>query len=321
MTEADVIGQLPISITTEGTIEQLTDADLGIAVLLLERMAPNSRSHLREAFFAIVLRAIETRILCDPRLRQLALYWDTLLGEADNIIRETIFDLTKCSASPELVRYVKNCVRSDSSRRGHKLEIPRSVVEIVIENAIATEGPEVRCHHCGYHFCLEDVGIDRQELICDLQGEFSSTIHPRRLQDLLKPWQVPTGGQKLPRRLTRLTIDHLTPEAGFGWTEPENLVVACEFCNNGRAVYRRGAESLSVVIAGSLQGCPSTREHNQLRQIAVVAAVIAARRRCSQCGVDTSECELTVRTDEELSGTRWLAPWAAKVLCYNCTTI
>lgn len=320
MIKEEVLSHLAISDVTQQNTAVLSEEDIDAAIGILERMVPNSRKHFRRAIYAIVLRAIETRILCDPKLRQLALYWDALLGEADSIIHETILRLTGVAPNEALVKYVKSCVRSESSRRGGpKIEIPFSVVESVIEAAIDKGGPKIRCFHCGYHFCIDDVGAERQRLIQDLSGQLSSTIHPRRLQDALKPWQIATSPQKPPRRLTRLTIDHMTPEAGFGWTAPDNLVVACEFCNNGRAIYRRSEESLSVVVAGSLQGCPTSREHNQLRQIAIVAALIGSSRRCAACGASATESELTVQADDELRAARWLAPWATKVICYECS--
>lgn len=285
-------------------------------VALLSRLDDQAAKHLVNGFSSIVLRAVETRLLADPEIRRLALYWDALLGTADEVIRRRVEELLGIPPSDDVVRYLKACVRGSSSRYGMKSVLTSRLFAQVAETQLERSAGAVRCHHCGYHFLRQDFGEDRLEVLDDLRARFSEAIHPARVEDRLKPWRIGDGTDEI--LLTRANLDHLTPEAGFGYSEPDNLVVACAFCNNGRTIYRRHGEAIGTTVAASLQGCPGGRAHSMARQVAVVAAILAADGRCLECLKGTDTVELTVCAPEELVNRRWLAPWAATVRCYDC---
>lgn len=289
-----------------------TSAMLEEAVNLLEVLDPGARVSLTHSFTTIALRALEARLLADHELRSLALYWRARAGSADDVITRRVEMLTGAAPSIGLRQYLRSCIRSRSSREGQKEGIsPETVLEVVEGVMELTGRREIRCQGCGYHFLLDDLGAERQTLIAGLAPIYAITRHPRRLDDQLKPWQI--NG----RSLTSLTIDHLTPEAGLGWTGSGNHAILCYLCNQAKAIYRSPSEPISTVVAASLQACPAERPHSRSRQIAVWA-IIASVGRCMSCAREPAQTELTVILPEEHRGTRWLVPWAAEVVCYEC---
>ncbi|MBI4817025.1 MAG: HNH endonuclease [Deltaproteobacteria bacterium] len=161
-----------------------------------------------------------------------------------------------------------------------------------------------------------DFGPDRLTLLKDLGATLARDLHPKRILDLLKPHEIQNDkGRRI--SLTHATVDHIVPEAGFGWTGVDNLVVACQFCNQGRAIYRRDNEAISTVIASSAMACPSWKPHSMPRQIGIVAALLS-KRRCDRCEASADRAELTILLGEERTDLRWLTPWNAQVLCYDC---
>jgi hypothetical protein len=282
------------------------------ALAVLEQLDPGARAGFQKSALHVALRALETRLLSDPVLRNLAQFWDAYVGASETIIRDRLAKITGREAPDELVRYLKSCIRSESSRYGSKGGIPLSLFATIVEQAIgASVTNQLRCSCCGYHFLDEDIGEQRKAALDHLDIQWGETIHPVRLGDPLKPWQLKNN------RLTQLTVDHQTPEAGFGWTDINNLVVLCLFCNNGKIIYRRSGEPISTAVAASLQALPVSRAHSVGRQVAIVSAIATARR-CSHCSRGVDEVELTVVLPDEAAGVRWLAPWACQVTCYGC---
>lgn len=289
------------------------DARLEETLTLLERVSPGARRFLLESFTLVALRALETRLLADPELRTLALFWRAQAGVADTVINRRVEALTGVPPSDTLRRHLRSCIRSRSSREGEKESVPPDVYRDTVSALLqTTRARELRCEACGYHFLSDDLGDDRREIIADLSPAYAASRHPRRLTDPLKPWQTNRGNS-----LTRLTIDHVTPEAGFGWTGDGNHAVLCFLCNEAKAIYRSPMEPVSTVVAATLQASPETRAHSRPRQIAVWAA-IAASGACAACGDTTGYTELTVALPDEMRNLRWLAPWSAEVICYEC---
>ena len=282
------------------------------AISLLTAIAPDTSSHLERSFATVTLRAIETRLLSEPRMRSLAQNWESLLGQADDIIADVLTRTTGRIPDAMTVRYFKDCVRSKASRTGEKDSIPRTIVSDAVARVIKrTNDGELRCESCGYHFRAEDIGQERRDAIAPLKPTFAKYWHPKRLTDALKPTEI--NG----RSITALTIDHITPEAGFGWTSLSNLAVLCEFCNRAKLIYRSPFEPISTVIAASLQALPASRPHSLPRQVAVWA-LIGMASVCSACGGGSTTVELTVVLPTETNGSRWLGPRAAHVICFEC---
>jgi hypothetical protein len=137
--------------------------------------------------------------------------------------------------------------------------------------------------------------------------------HP---EDPLKPALAP-GTRSV--SLTQLTIDHVIPVAGYGWTDLDNLRLLCQFCNGGKFSYRRALEPLSPSVAASLLGFPQNRPHSVLKQVVVASTIAAAGQRCSQCERKTQDVELTARLRPTGQTRRfWFVPWNLDAKCYDC---
>jgi hypothetical protein len=293
-------------------------ADSVAAVVgLLERMSPGAADGLWTSYLALALRAIETRILCDPELRALALYWDALVGTADDRINARIATLTGVPAPPNLVAHLHACIRSRASREMEKHDLSFETFRDVVRTRV-TEGTELRCTYCGYHFRPDDMGEPKRMLLEEAGAVLTQTLHPNRIVDALKPHElVVRNGSRM--SLTRLSLDHVVPEAGFGWSDTDNLVFACQFCNSGRQIYRRGPEPLSVMLASSPSACSPERGHSPPRQISLVASILSNGRRCAECARTAENVELTATLGpSEVRDLRWLTFWNARVLCYEC---
>ena len=193
----------------------------------------------------ILLRALETHVLADEELLNVARFRDLLLGQADTIVARRLEALFGFQPSPDLVAYLRRCLTSEAatSTTGEKGRVLAVNERSVFESAISQHPrAEVRCSICGYHFIAGDVGASRSELINELGGELARSRDPGRLEDQLKP-----------RDLSQLEIDHIVPEEGFGWSNPSNLQIACKYCKRGRLIFRRGASgSLLVSLRGEL---------------------------------------------------------------------
>jgi hypothetical protein len=288
------------------------DQCLRDALDLLKRVSPSTHDHFLRSLTSVALRAVETRILSDHPLRLLALNWDAKLADAEGIIESAVWLLTGEVAERETVQYLKQCIKSASSRKGVKDTIGAQSVEDAVDAAIArSDSREIRCFWCGYHFCDRDVGASRRDTIERLNGVLAKYPNQKRIADRLKPASVKS------KSLCELTIDHVTPEAGLGWTEHDNLAVLCSFCNGAKLIYRSPFEPISTVVAASLQAVPELRGHSLPRQLAVWAA-IASQQSCSACQRTVKEVELTVDAPSESTGRRWLVAGDVPVKCYDC---
>lgn len=267
---------------------------------------------LKFGIVLLLLRALETHLLADNELLAIARYPGRFLGAEDELITKRLHQLLGISPPKSAVTYFRKCLTGHSAQHGSKAPISLPTVERVFERAVAENGEkELRCEVCGYHFRRIDMGKDRQELVDDLGIALSKALHPKRRDDELKP----THKQKM----TELQIDHLVPEEGFGWTDPDNLQVTCGFCNSGRLIFRRSYEPVSTMIAGSLSILPEGKEHRFLRQVIIVSQFLEKAGKCEVCDQTISGEELTVRLKRKSSGSeKWFVPWNLEVVCYSC---
>ena len=268
--------------------------------------------NLKFGVVLLLLRALETRLLADNELLAIARYPGRFLGGEDELITSRLQYLLGIAPPKSAVAYFRKCLTGHSAQHGQKASISLPIVERVFERAVAANRKkELRCEVCGYHFRKIDMGKDRQDLVDDLGITLSRALHPKRRDDELKPTHKP--------KLTELQIDHLVPEEGFGWTDPDNLQVTCGFCNGGRLIFRRSYEPVSTMIAGSLSILPEGKEHRFLRQVIIVSQLLEKAGMCEMCGQEVSSEELTVRLKlKSSSSEKWFVPWNLEVVCYSC---
>ena len=258
----------------------------------------------------VLLRALETYLLADDQLLNVARFKDLLLGTADEYISRRVAEILGVQPSAEVVTYLRQCLtsRAASDARGEKVGVIGFVEQHVLERALG-EHPrrELRCAVCGYHFLEEDTG-SRTDFLRERGAVFARTREPGRLEDFLKP-----------RAYTQLELDHIVPEEGFGWSDADNVQVTCQFCNRGRLIYRRSLEPLSTMIAGSLGAHPPKRSHRMPRQIAMVACLLESDGSCTICNASRANGELTVQLRDNRGGSRvWFLPWNLEAVCYQC---
>lgn len=271
-----------------------------------------SNTDLCSAITQVLLRTIETFLLADHRLLEISRYPSAYLGKADKIITERIEFILGVSPPKPLVNHIRKCLTGHIALNGNKGTISAQHVKSLFAD-VAKKHPrkEVRCSICGYHFQEKDVGSDRLAWAKSLGINFASSYDPGRLNDDLKS-----------KAFSRLEVDHVVPEQGLGWTELDNFQFACQFCNNGRLIFRRPLEAVSTMIAGAMCAFPPTRPHQITRQVIMVSAIGNANYRCSTCGIDKSDAELTAQVKSGIDDNRmWFVPWNLEVTCYRCSVL
>lgn len=257
----------------------------------------------------VLLRTVETFLLADHAMLDIARYPEIYLGTADQVIHSRIVELLGVTPPVALVNHIRKCLTGHMARVGQKAAITDHQVAEVFRR-VGTKHPrkELRCSICGYHFQTKDVGQSRRELAEDAGLVFATDFDPGRINDDMKP-----------QEFSRLEIDHVVPEEGLGWHGVDNFQVACQYCNNGRLIFRRGLEPISTMMAGALSAFPSTRSHRITRQVIVVSALRTSGFRCSLCSASTEDRELTAQLRNEAEPSRmWCVPWNLEVSCYRC---
>lgn len=257
----------------------------------------------------LLLRLVETYLLADAKVLDIARYRDAFLGRADQEIERRVQELVGTQPPAILVRHLRKCLFGDTAQSGRKAAISDSAINEVFQR-VSDIHPrkEVRCVICGYWFRQDDLGNIRQALATDAGLRLATEFDPGRLNDDMKP-----------AAYSQLEIDHIVPEEGLGWTEIDNLQITCQFCNRGRLIFRRSLEPISTMIAGALSAFPETRGHRITRQVIVVAAIRSSGSTCTRCGATCTDRELTaqLRTDNR-DNRMWCVPWNLEVLCYRC---
>jgi 5-methylcytosine-specific restriction endonuclease McrA len=290
---------------------------LSDALVMATSLAGKRREGFRRALLEGLLRVIEMHVLADDDLMHLSQYWDSYLGRERDIIAQRVQALLGTTPPTRLIEHIRSCLEVQAwkvrDRRSVSVEF-----QSLLFRRVADLHPrrELRCELCGYHFREEDLGEARRLLVADAELRLAASLDPRRKEDPLKP-TVTVGDRAI--SLTQLTIDHVVPVAGYGWTEIDNLRVICQFCNGGKFSYRRPLEPLAPAVAASLMGFPLNRAHTPLRQVVVASAIAAAGRRCIQCGRTIHDVELTVRLRPAADQHRfWFVPWNVDSKCYDC---
>jgi hypothetical protein len=210
-------------------------------------------------------------------------------------------------------RLVSDLIRRTkvAARRLDNVGAPRDDVSVV-EAAVRVTG-ELRCAYCGYHFRENDV---RQSLLDQARLDSSSlapALHPKRQADRWKPVSTKTKkGEE--RAWTGLEIDHRVPEAALGENVPENLAIACTWCNRGKRMYQSFAEAIPSLLAVSLGGLPDELATELIAR--AFYAVVNRSRVCMTCGATPLDAELTVVATHPLAGLR--RPFEAHPICYSC---
>lgn len=280
-------------------------------------------SSVHVAIRELLLRLLETSLLHDRSLQTLMRRWNALSGQAHDIVRDRLRELCTVATPPEeVVDYLVKLLGGTAARLGRRTSDYGQYLPSIFEQAAACHPrAELRCTSCGYHFRAEDLGAERRNLAKAAGLMFSREWRPERKEnrDPWKPLFTP-GRDSRKTFYTQLTIDHIVPEEGLGSSEPDNLAVMCNFCNAGKMAYRRPLEPLSLFAAGGVSDFPPGREMNRLMHVIVVSSFSLYGGRCTVCGAQGGDGELTVRPSkrgghEALAG---LAPWNLSSLCYDC---
>jgi hypothetical protein len=285
---------------------------------LLERVPGSSelwREHITTAFRDQCLRLVESLLLTDEVILRVARQPYTYLGREREVISGRVAELFGVQAPVALTEFVFSCLSSSTVRTGAKARLSSATFQSVIRASIERHPRrELRCAICGYHFRSVDFGQDRRSVVTDLNAVLAVDLHPGRIADVDKP-QAQNG-----KSWTECTIDHILPEAGFGWTSDDNLQVACHFCNAGRLIFRRPLEPFSTMVAMATTAYPESRPRTFGKSVVMVSAIGLARH-CSRCGRSTQDVELTVDLRDPADTRRWwYVVWNLDVLCYQCSS-
>jgi 5-methylcytosine-specific restriction endonuclease McrA len=292
---------------------------------LISCVADDGSSALHESLRSVLLRVLEVSILRDPRIQLLAERWSILGARAPKLLGERIAELTGSQPSEVVVRYMVSILGGSAMQRGRRSTDYSANLPDLFANARRTApSGHLRCSICGYHFQRVDLSPERQNIALSEGLIFASKQRPERSfnRDPWKPLYVEMRrGRELRRKtLTGLTIDHIVPEEGLGWSSTDNLALTCKLCNQGKMSYRWALEPLSLFGAGGLSDFPSDRGFNFLRQAIVVSAYRFHERKCGLCNASVSHKEITVRPSIKAKpiASHSLAPWTLVTRCYDC---
>lgn len=274
-------------------------------------------SYLHEATNQLRERLTLHFVLCDPRIREVAKFWDLYLGRHENLVRSRMEEL-KIPCTERFISELLSCLEVASARvmhgrgGGYSNWAERSVFEGYSRDS---ENLELRCQCCGYWFIESDLSDSRKRTAFDLGLTLAPHVDPRRESDQLKPLSI----EFKDRVLTRLEIDHVRPVAGLGTNDPENLRILCRFCNEGKSHYLLPIENISIITANSLIFSYPVAGAGRLIIPAIYAAMANSNGRCGRCGDSISStevtCKFSINLDTESS---LLIPPLLEVVCYDC---
>ncbi len=206
-----------------------------------------------------------------------------------------------------LVRRTKN-----AADRLSNVGMPKGDEALVVGAAVRASG-ELRCAYCGYHFRESDVRQPLRESAGLDSDILAAALHPGRNSDEWKPVRTKTKNGKV-QCWTHLEIEHRVPKAALGENTPENLTVACSWCNTGKKTFQSFAEAFPSLLAESLVTMHGTWA---TRHIARAFYVVVNRNgTCDTCGTTASDAELTVLASDPVAGLR--RPFEAHAICYDC---
>jgi hypothetical protein len=272
----------------------------------------------------VLCRLVEVALIRDPVLERLVLRWNALSVAAPDIVRKRTKELTGTQPDDATVTHLVNILGGSAAQHGRRVAPYEAYLpDLFARRASIHRRKELRCGCCGYHFTALDLNAARQSHAESAGLVLAREVISKRLTDPWKPLeiQVPQGDKLKSRRVTGLTIDHVVPEEGLGWSGAENLDLLCNFCNMGKLAYRWALEPVSMFGAGGFADYPSGRALNKMAQTIVVSALAYSGKRCQACGTDADDAELTVRpiphTEDGMA--RGFAPWNLSVVCYSCS--
>ena len=257
---------------------------------------------------------IEATLLSDVGFIRMIRYWEMIRPRSESLIKERIQILCGIEPSQDLVQHVLKCLSGTSAKKGRGKGEQHQFYDALLEKcAEQTTRGELRCNCCGYHFRRKDLNEAQNKVVDRLGIVLAATVHPGRNEDPLKPLQSRT---KFQEPLTKLTIDHVTPELRFGWTYPDNLAILCTFCNQAKLAYRRPLDAVSIFCAGALSDFWVDDPATRVRDMIMVAIIRANNSSCHICKNNWAEIELTVFRD--VDDTIAFSPLAMKAICYDC---
>lgn len=270
-------------------------------------------SEVKNTLLDTVSSWIEVTIISDVELMRVLEYWDMLSPRADSIVKGRLAVLCGVEPSTGLVEYIVKCLRGTAAQRGRGRSEQHQFYDPIFSDMREKTGADLRCNCCGYHFREKDLNDGQKRVARRLELSLARTLHPGRNEDPLKPVQTKS---KVQEPLTKLTIDHVTPELRLGWTYPDNLECLCTFCNQAKLAYRRPLEPVSVFCAGALSNLSKESAAIGVRSTILVSIIRANGHACHLCQRDWSRVELTVFRDME--DTVAFSPLAMRSICYDC---
>ncbi len=290
----------------------------------------HGHTSVHHAINSVLLRLIEVGFLHDTQIQRIGSLWDSLGNNAPIRLRDRISFLTgynKIDIPDSLVNYLSKILSGTSFQKGRREANYNDFFDVLVERNInSNRYKNLICESCGYHFREADLGIQRCTVAKDIGAIFARNAHPLRENnnDLWKPQYIDKKNDPTSKiYLTILTIDHIVPEEGLGWSNSDNLQLTCKLCNNGKMAYRRPLEAVSLFAAGGLSDYPEDRPWNMLKQSIVSFTYEYNNRTCSICNNYSSDGELTVRpkkrvTPADIRNVLSFAPWNYRAICYSC---
>lgn len=295
---ADLVGQVASERPT------VAGEDLGDLLELLGRVAGSEAAdQVRGALSQQVLRSVEVALLSDGLVIDIALNPGIYLGRERVALEERLAQILGQQPPDALLRHVRRLVLSRAAGQSEKRRLSTFVSDVLRNHRAMTD--QLRCLDCGYHFVASDMGEDRLDLVGDLGFILADDKLARRLRDRCKP-----------AAKSQLTIDHLVPEAGLGPTGPENLRVACGFCNHEKKIYRWGGEAAPRDVAAAFLALGELSRGLWAARASVYSAIAEAGA-CNTCGAGPTDTELTAHPTGGW-GRETTAPWNMEVVCYDC---
>jgi hypothetical protein len=186
----------------------------------------------------------------------------------------SLFTNIEVSKHGELIKLISRLVDKEIKRRQMRNRI---AFDSLIKDALwDVYGSEPRCWICGYKFS--------QWAINKFLGRIISEEIPQpQFIDYLKP-------RGLVRRDFQIEIDHVFPFAGGGDDDPNNLRIACGWCNSHKS------DRLSIYDVAAK---PSVIQHPRLGRVSIPhpfwsVRLLSLHRRCEYEG----GCEKTVENAE-----------------------
>jgi hypothetical protein len=284
---------------------------------------------VHDALRSLLLRLVEVGLLHDAQILKIGNFWTALGDAAKPRLKKRLEEILGCEESslpPTLIEYISKVLQGSALQRGRREVDYNDYFRDVLEKHLEEkESRELRCKICGYHFMEADLGHERRRIAYDLDVIFALNVHPLRdaNMDMWKPLRIDKGDGDSTRFLTKLTLDHIVPEEGFGWSEPDNLEIVCQLCNQGKMIYRHPLEAISLFAASGVSDYPENRGWSQLKQSTVAFTFELYDRRCWSCDRNSLFSELTVRRRVLSKGkstkSEAFAPWNMVCLCYHCS--